>query len=85
MLRDVIEHASGTVPMATAQPTLEHITALIMPLAAADNFDEDAWDQVLPSCSQRTFCTLSILSRFPPAGALLYCADWQYNTTWQQV
>ena len=58
VLRDVIEHASGTVPMASAQPTLEHIAALVMPLAAADNFDEDAWDQVLPSFSQ---CTLSTL------------------------
>lgn len=45
-LREVVEHATGATPAASASPVLEHVASLVAPLAAAGSFDDEVWDQV---------------------------------------
>lgn len=46
VLRDVVEHATGAAPAASAAPVLDHIVKLVAPLLATSNFDDSTWDQV---------------------------------------
>lgn len=44
-LREVVEQTTGAAPAASASPVFDHIAKLLAPLAAADSFEEDTWDQ----------------------------------------
>lgn len=46
-LREVVEHATGTTPAASASPVLEHVAHLVAPLTATGSFDDEVWDQVM--------------------------------------
>lgn len=57
LLKEVVEYASGAAVHPSSLPALEHVASLVTPLAAADNFDEDAWDKV-----HSGFCKLVVTS-----------------------